>query len=165
MRGGLRCGAAGAAVTLRAGWLTQTFVHWSYPVEAVQALVPEPLVVDEYGGAAWVGLTPFVMADVRPPGVPARLPGLPTFAETNLRTYVRHPSGRDGLWFLSLEVASPLMLAARGIGAPYHLGALDVTRRETTLVYSGRRWAGEPLTVSPCAPARPSNGRRSGTCG
>jgi uncharacterized protein YqjF (DUF2071 family) len=127
---------------LRAGWLTQTFVHWSFPVEAVQALVPEPLAVDEYEGVAWVGLTPFLMADVRPPGVPAGLPGLPTFAETNLRTYVRHPGGRDGLWFLSLEVACPLMLAARAIGAPYHPGALDVVRREKTLVYSGRRWAG-----------------------
>ncbi|MET8567665.1 DUF2071 domain-containing protein [Streptomyces sp. NPDC004783] len=124
---------------LRAGWLTQTFVHWSFPVEAVQRLVPAPLVVDAYEGAAWVGLTPFVMADVRLPGVPAGAPGVPTFAETNLRTYVRHPSGRDGLWFLSLEVSRAFMLAARGIGAPYHRGALAVTRRAETLVYSGRR--------------------------
>ncbi|MFF4835473.1 YqjF family protein [Streptomyces sp. NPDC001315] len=140
---------------LRAGWLTQTFVHWSFPVEAVQALVPEPLVVDEYRGAAWVGLTPFVMADVRLPGVPAGTRGLPTFPETNLRTYVRHPSGRDGLWFFSLEVAWPLMLAARGIGAPCHAGALDVTRREETLVYSGRRGAGGAsyrLVVRPGVP-------------
>src|SRR5689334_20080880 len=49
---------------LRAGWLTQTFVHWSFPVKAVQALVPAPLVVDEYEDRAWVGLTPFVMAEV-----------------------------------------------------------------------------------------------------
>jgi uncharacterized protein YqjF (DUF2071 family) len=140
---------------LRAGWLTQTFVHWSFPVEAVQALVPEPLVVDEYEGAAWVGLTPFVMAEVRLPGVPAGIPGLPTFPETNLRTYVRHPSSRDGLWFFSLEVACPLMLAARGIGAPYRPGTLDVTRREETLVYSGRRAAGGAsyrLVVRPGVP-------------
>ncbi|WP_244189134.1 DUF2071 domain-containing protein [Streptomyces incarnatus] len=57
---------------LRAGWLAQTFVHWS-PVQAVQALVPEPLVVDEHEGVVRVGLTPFVRADVRPayrPGCP-----------------------------------------------------------------------------------------------
>ncbi|MER5185504.1 DUF2071 domain-containing protein [Streptomyces sp. NPDC002896] len=71
---------------------------------------PEQLVVDEYEGAAWVGLTPFVTADVRPPAVPAFLPGLPTSAETNLRTYVRHPHGLDGLWFLSLGIACLLML-------------------------------------------------------
>ncbi|MGW5197408.1 YqjF family protein [Streptomyces spiralis] len=140
---------------LRAGWLTQTFVHWPFPVEAVQALVPEPLVVDEYEGAAWVGLTPFLMADLRLPGVPAWIPGLPTFPETNVRTYVHHPSGRDGLWFFSLEVACPLMLAARGIGAPYRPGALHVTRRGKTLAYSGRRGAGGAsyrLVVRPGAP-------------
>ncbi|MFJ8544353.1 YqjF family protein [Streptomyces sp. NPDC093586] len=128
---------------LRAGWLTQTFVHWPYRPEAVQALLPDELAVDEYDGAAWVGFTPFVMADVRPPGVPAALPGLPTFAETNLRTYVRHRDGRDGLWFLSVEVAFPPMVAARAIGAPYHPGALDVSTDGDTVSYSGTRGNGD----------------------
>ncbi|MFF4014838.1 YqjF family protein [Streptomyces sp. NPDC001843] len=144
---------------LRAGWLTQTFVHWAYPPEAVQALLPDELVVDEYEGAAWVGLTPFVMADVRPSVVPAALPGLPTFAETNLRTYVRHRGGRDGLWFLSLEVACPLMLGARAIGAPYHAGTLRVSRDAGTVVYEGSRWGGEAsyrLVVRPGDPVRPT---------
>ncbi|MFD0395098.1 DUF2071 domain-containing protein [Streptomyces nogalater] len=35
------------------------------------------------------------------------MPGLPTFAETNLRTYVRPPSGRDGLWFFSWRSRAP----------------------------------------------------------
>ncbi|GHE98999.1 hypothetical protein GCM10014715_64020 [Streptomyces spiralis] len=112
---------------LRAGWPTQTFVHRSFPPETIQALMPEQLVVDEYEDAARVGLTPFVMVDVRLPGVPAAVPGLPAFAETNLRTHVRHADGRDGLWFLSLEVACPLMPAARGIGAPYRPGLLEVS--------------------------------------
>ncbi|MCZ0206012.1 DUF2071 domain-containing protein [Streptomyces achromogenes] len=140
---------------LCAGWMTQTFVHWAYPAEAVRALVPQPLVVEEYGGSAWVGFTPFVMTDVRPPGVPSALPGLPTFAETNLRTYVRHPNGRDGLWFFSLEVACPLMLGARAIGAPYHPGVLEVTRSGETVRYSGRRRRGRAcyrLAVRPGAP-------------
>jgi uncharacterized protein YqjF (DUF2071 family) len=124
---------------LQAGWLTQTFVHWPFRPEAVQALLPEELVVDEYDGAAWVGLTPFVMADVRLPGIPAALPGLPTFAETNLRTYVRSRKGRDGLWFLSIEVAFPPMLAARVIGAPYNLGTLSVSTNGDTVSYSGAR--------------------------
>lgn len=76
-------------LALRARWLRQTFVHSPFRPEAVQALLPRELAVDEYDGTAWVGFTPFVMADVRPPGVPASVPGLPTFAETNLRTYVR----------------------------------------------------------------------------
>ncbi|MCX5094008.1 DUF2071 domain-containing protein [Streptomyces sp. NBC_00365] len=128
---------------LRVGWLRQTFVHWPFRPEAVQALVLETLVVDEYDGAAWVGLTPFVMADMRLPGVPAAVPGLPSFAETNLRTYVRgRDNGRDGLWFLSIEVACPLMVAARAVGAPYNPGTLRVSANGDTVTYAGSRWTG-----------------------
>jgi uncharacterized protein YqjF (DUF2071 family) len=127
---------------LRARWLRQTFVHWPFRPEDVQALLPPELAVDEYDGVAWVGLTPFVMADVRPAAVPASLPGLPTFAETNLRTYVRRGDGRDGIWFLSIEVACPLMLAARAVGAPYTLGTLRVTTDGGTVSYTGSRGGG-----------------------
>ncbi|MGW1602120.1 DUF2071 domain-containing protein [Streptomyces eurythermus] len=144
----------------RAGWMTQTFVHWACPVEAVRALVPEPSAVEEYEGGAWAGFTPFVTTDVRPPGVPSALPGLPGFAETGPRTYVRHPSGRDGRWFFSLEVACPVMPGARAVGAPYHPGALEVTRDGEALRCSGRRRpgrAGYRLVVCPGAPiARPT---------
>ncbi|MDQ0989097.1 YqjF family protein [Streptomyces sp. V3I7] len=130
------------APMLRADWLTQTFVNWPCRTESVQALLPEGLVVDEYDGCAWVCLTPFVMTGVRPPGVPPTLPGLPTVAETNLRTYVRHGDGQDGLWFLSLEVSCPLMLGARVIGAPYHPGTLRVLADGDTVAYTGSRWTG-----------------------
>ncbi|MEU9391020.1 DUF2071 domain-containing protein [Streptomyces sp. NPDC048324] len=141
---------------LRARWLRQTFVHWPFPAEAVQALLPEGLVVDEYDGAAWVGLTPFEMAGVRPPGVPGA--GL-TFAETNLRTYVRRGDGRDGLWFLSIEVSCPVMLAARAVGAPYHPGRLSVRGNGDTVSYAGVRWGGRPsyrLAVRPGDPVQPT---------
>ncbi|WP_312038501.1 YqjF family protein [Streptomyces galbus] len=148
---------------LRAGWMRQTFVHWAYPPETVQALLPRGLVVDTYEGAAWVGFTPFVMTDVRPAAVPSSAPGLPSFAETNLRTYVRRrtdgPDGPDGLWFLSLEVACPLMLGARAVGAPYHPGSLSVARAGDALAYEGRRWGGGAsyrLVVRPGDPIRPA---------
>ncbi|MFF3342779.1 DUF2071 domain-containing protein [Streptomyces flavidovirens] len=51
--------SSGCACPLRVGWLTQTFVHWHFRPEAVQALVPEELVVDECEEVARVGLTPF----------------------------------------------------------------------------------------------------------
>ncbi|MEU0335156.1 DUF2071 domain-containing protein [Streptomyces sp. NPDC006193] len=140
---------------LRAGWLTQTFLHWAYPPERVQRLLPEGLAVDTLDGAAWVSLTPFVMAGVRPPGSPA---ALPSFAETNLRTYVRDRDGRDGLWFLSLEVACPAMLAARGLGVPYRLGRLAVSRHEASVLYTGVRRRGGPgyqVSVRPGGPLRP----------
>ncbi|MFI9808538.1 YqjF family protein [Streptomyces sp. NPDC052301] len=141
---------------LRAGWLTQAFVHWAYPPDQVQRLLPEGLVVDTFDGSAWVSLTPFVMAGVRPPGFPA---ALPAFAETNLRTYVRDREGQDGLWFLSAEVACPVMLAARAVGVPYHMGRLGLARRSGALAYAGSRWGGDPsyrVVVRPGEPVRPS---------
>ncbi|MEV5885218.1 DUF2071 domain-containing protein [Streptomyces sp. NPDC052020] len=144
---------------LRASWLTQTFVHWPFPPQAVQALLPGALLVDEYEGAAWVGFTPFVMADVRLPGVLSATPGLPAFAETNLRTYVRRPDGRDGLWFLSIEVACPLMLAARAVGVPYNAGSLRVSTAGDSVSYTGSRWTGGAsyrLVVRPGDPIEPT---------
>ncbi|MEU2281109.1 DUF2071 domain-containing protein [Streptomyces sp. NPDC013178] len=144
---------------LRAGWVTQTFVHWPFGPDDVQALLPDELTVDVYDGAAWVSLTPFVMADVRPAVVPATAPGLPSFAETNLRTYVRRRTGRDGLWFLSIEVAFPLMVAARVIGAPYHPGTLGVSSAGDSVAYAGSRWVGGAsyrLVVRPGDPITPT---------
>ena len=115
--------------------------------------------MDVYEGAAWVGLTPFVMADVRPTGLPASVPALPSFAETNLRTYVRRADGRDGIWFLSIDVASPVMLAARAVGAPYRLGSLRVSGDGETVSYAGRRVGGRVsyrLRVRPGEPLRPT---------
>jgi uncharacterized protein YqjF (DUF2071 family) len=99
------------------------------------------------------------MAGVRPPAVPALVPWLPTFAETNLRTYVRHRDGTDGLWFLSIEVACPLMLAARAVGAPYHPGTLSVSLNGDAVSYAGSRRVGEAsyrLVVRPGEPITPT---------
>ncbi|MBM9460132.1 DUF2071 domain-containing protein [Nocardioides sp. zg-536] len=106
-------------------WDALTFVHWRVAPERAQALLPPGLEVDVYDGSAWVGLTPFVMGNMRPLGVPdlpgsLRVPGsqrLPRVAdvsstpETNLRTYVRGPDGRDGLWFLTIDAGSTALSA------------------------------------------------------
>ena len=144
---------------LKAGWLRQTFLHWPFRPADVQVLLPPGLLVDEYDGMAWVSLTPFLMASVRPAGVPTE-PRVSMFPETNLRTYVRRPDGRDGIWFLSLEVGSAAMLAARcAVGAPYHLGDLSVSQHRGALIYAGTRRGGAPsyhLVVRPGDPIQPS---------
>ncbi len=127
---------------LAAGWVTQTFVHWPFRSDEVRPLVPDGLVLDEYDGAAWVSFTPFVMTDLRPSALPTVVPGLPAFPETNLRTYVRSRDGCRGIWFLSLEVGCPLMLAARTVGVPYHPGTVSVSRQEDLVRYAGSRWGG-----------------------
>lgn len=67
-----------------------------------------------------VTLTPFVVEGSRPPIVPP-IPGLSSFLESNVRTYVVSPDGRDGVWFLTLETnsLSTTVVARTAIGIPY----------------------------------------------
>ena len=66
-------------------WSDITFLHWRYPAALIQSMLPPSLTVEPFDGTAWIGMTPFLMEDVRPPGLPA-LPWLSRFPETNLRT-------------------------------------------------------------------------------
>lgn len=81
--------------------------------------------------------------------------------ETNLRTYVRGPEGRDGVWFLSLDIGSGMQAGVlRGaVGAPYHKGHLTVERRSRSVAYAGKRAGGGPsyrLRVRPGEPIAPT---------
>lgn len=139
---------------MTARWLSQAFVHWPYPPVEVQALLPGGLQADVFRNAAWVGVTPFLMASVKVLGV-VPVP-VSTFTETNVRTYARLPDGKDGVWFLSIDVSNPVMLAARAIGAPYHVGNLKIRTDGPVIHYTGERRGGGPhyrLTVRTGAPA------------
>lgn len=117
----------------RQTWEHLSFLHYRYPVAEVQALVPDGLRVQQQGGTAWVGITPFLMRDVRAPGLPPP-PGWGAFAELNVRTYVQGPDGRDGLWFLGMVVPrATFVVALRSLGLPYAraAGQVDV---------QGSRW-------------------------
>ncbi|MEV2270003.1 YqjF family protein [Nonomuraea africana] len=125
-------------------WSNITFVHWRYPRTLVQSLVPDSLTVETFDGAAWVGLTPFLMEDVRMPGLPA-VPWLSRFPETNLRTYVRDARGRSGIWFLSMEAGQlPAALGGRaGYWLPYFWSDMSVETDGGLWRYrSRRRWPG-----------------------
>ncbi len=127
-------------------WLHMTFLHWRYPAEAVQPLLPAGLTVQTFDGSAWVGLLPFLMDQVRAPGL-RTVPWLSRFPETNVRTYVSDGSGRTGIWFFSLDAARlPAVLAGRtGYRLPYRWAEMTVRRRGRRLSYrSVRRWPGPP---------------------
>jgi uncharacterized protein YqjF (DUF2071 family) len=124
-------------------WRSITFLHWPFEPATIQARLPTGFEVDTWDGAAWVGMTPFVMTFRL-----GRLPPLPwtsTFPETNLRTYVRGPDGRDGIWFFSLEAASlPLVVAASTLYAvPYRWADMTVDHGEV-IRYRSRRRLGRP---------------------
>lgn len=140
-------------------WQTLTFLHWAYDPVDVQRLLPADLEVHTFDGLAWVGLTPFALADFHPPGLPA-IPGLSSFPETNLRTYVLDRNGLDGLWFFSLDADAPAtVLGARTLlQLPYHWSAMTVEANSTVTYRSRRRWsptAGHDIVVAPGAPLAP----------
>jgi uncharacterized protein len=139
-------------------WQQLTFLHWAYDPDVVRRLVPPPLTLDTYDGRAWVSLTPFVLANLRLPGLPP-LPWISTTPETNVRTYVRGPGAEPGIWFFSLDIDRlPAMLGGRaGYWLPYMWADLDVQHDGASVRYRGRRrWpggkAGYDVVVEPGAP-------------
>ena len=101
-------------------WESLTFLHRPLPPEVVRRLLPQGLELDTYDGAAWIGLTPFLLTGLRPPRVSA-LPWISRFPEMNVRTYVRGPDGERGIWFFSLEAdrLAAVVGARLSYGLPY----------------------------------------------
>ena len=121
-------------------WLRLTFLHWRYDPERIAPFIPAPLKLDIFDGAAWVGLVPFEIIELRPPLLPA-LPWISRFPETNVRTYVRGPDGRRGVWFFTLEAERLVaVLAARAFyHLPYRWAAMKVAQRHNLVYYASQR--------------------------
>jgi uncharacterized protein YqjF (DUF2071 family) len=131
-------------------WSWLSFLHWSYDPAVVQRLLPTSLEVQTFQGQAWVGVTPFLLEDLRTPVGPA-LPRFTSFPETNVRTYVVGPDGREGLWFFSLDAGrlEPVLVARSTYALPYMWSAMTVERDGPVVRYrSRRRWPGPTLAAS-----------------
>ena len=120
-------------------WRDLAYVHWRYPVEEVQALLPSGVEVDVHEGSAWVGLIPFSMRKIGLPRLPA-VPYLGSFPEVNVRTYVRC-NGKPGVWFFSLDVNRflPALVARTTYLLPYCWGSARHFRDGDVLKTTVRR--------------------------
>ena len=112
-------------------WDDVVFLHWRYDPAEVQRLLPEGVVVDTHGDAAWVALVPFSMRGLGVPGW-APLPHVGEFPEVNVRTYVR-AGDRRGVWFFSLDVDRllPALVARGAYHLPYCAGSVSHGRAGT----------------------------------
>ena len=131
-----------ARPVMHQGWLDLTTLHWRYEPEVVAALLPDGFRVDTFDGSAYVGLIPFLMHRVRPPGLPA-FGRTSTFLETNVRTYLVAPDGRRGVWFSSLDVTRllPALVARATYRLPYCWARMATTREGDVIHHrSVRRW-------------------------
>lgn len=121
-------------------WRDVSFIHWRYDSADIQPLLPKGLVVDTFDGSAWVGLTPFKVEGSRAPMMPS-VPRLSEFPETNLRTYVVGPDGRDGIWFFTLEAdsAATTAVARTAVGVPYRWADMSVEKADGEVRYASAR--------------------------
>lgn len=120
-------------------WHDLLFAHWPVPRATLRPLVPAQLELDQFNGQCWVGVVPFRMSGVTGRAMPP-LPGLSSFPELNLRTYVTHGE-KPGVYFFSLDAASlPAVWAARQFfHLPYFHARMSCRNRGGEVLYSSQR--------------------------
>ena len=93
-------------------WDDLLFLHWPIDPATIRPLIPAYLDIDFFEGQAWLSITPFRVNHIRFLSLP-EVPGLDSFIELNVRTYVHH-NGVPGVWFFSLDASKLLpTIAAR----------------------------------------------------
>lgn len=87
-------------------WDNLLFLHWPVDPSIIRPLIPAELELDLFDDRCWIALVPFRMEATRFRGFPP-MPGLSSFYECNVRTYVRArgASGAEhaGVWFFTLD--------------------------------------------------------------
>ncbi|HYE13556.1 MAG TPA: DUF2071 domain-containing protein [Pyrinomonadaceae bacterium] len=124
---------------MRQWWGKLLFMHWPVAPSLLRQLIPPQLSIDTHEGQAWVGIVPFTMWGVRPYFAPP-MPGLSSFHELNVRTYV-HFDGVPGVLFLSLDITSTVATwaARQFFFLPYHNAEISLRQSGQTIDYSSRR--------------------------
>jgi uncharacterized protein len=120
-------------------WVDLAFLHWRVDEADLRRLVPGSVELDTHDGVAWIGITPFLLHGLRLRGLPP-LPGVSTFPELNVRTYVRH-DGKPGIWFFTLDAASTIAVegAKKLYRLPYHRAQMRCERIDDYVHYESAR--------------------------
>jgi len=126
-------------------WNDLLFAHWPVEASKIGALLPEGLQVDTFQGTAWLGVVPFWLDRIKIRGVPP-IPGVCSFPDLNLRTYVRdEQTGTPGVYFFSLDASNLLAVAVARtfFHLPYHWAdmRLEQSSEREFSFYSRRRFS------------------------
>ena len=124
---------------MQQAWENLLFLHWPMDPAVLRPLIPECLEIDLFEGQAWVSVTPFELNDLRALTLPA-IPGLSSFTELNVRTYVVH-NGQPGLWFFSLDASKllPAIAARVFFMLPYFKAQMDYSAGGNAFAFSSKR--------------------------
>jgi uncharacterized protein YqjF (DUF2071 family) len=125
--------------TMGQTWEDLLFAHWRVPLDVVRPHVPAALEVEQHDGTAWVGITPFRLTNLRARGLPP-LPGVSSFLELNVRTYVSVEE-KPGIWFFSLDAASRLFVEGgkKLYRLPYFHAEMSCVRTGDQVQYESAR--------------------------
>jgi uncharacterized protein YqjF (DUF2071 family) len=120
-------------------WEDLLFLHWEADYNEIKKSLPAGLTPDNYNNKTYVGITPFYLHSLRLPLLPS-LPGVSSFFETNVRTYVFDENGTPGVWFYSLDANEFLAVkAANLIPLPYKLAEISVKKEFNIIDYKIKR--------------------------
>ncbi|HWO43308.1 MAG TPA: DUF2071 domain-containing protein [Candidatus Eisenbacteria bacterium] len=133
-------------------WHDLLFLHWPLRRDAIEPLIPKAVELETFDGWCWIGVVPFRMSGVRPPFFPLSM----AFPELNVRTYVR-AKGKSGVWFFSLDAASPLAVrVARWFGLPYYNARITVLPQAEVIRYESVRFHAHSYAAELIASYRPT---------
>ena len=120
-------------------WRNLTFMHWEVEPIKLEPHIPDGLELDLFEGKAYFGTIPFQMKNVRPRFLPA-VPGISTFPEFNIRTYVKK-NGIPGVLFLTLDAQSRITCwhAPRAYGLPYRYAKCNLKRKGEIFIWKSKR--------------------------
>jgi hypothetical protein len=120
-------------------WGDVLFAHWRVPESALRALVPDEIEIDTFDGRAWLGITPLRVTGLRLRGT-LPVPGLSSFPELNVRTYVTDGE-KPGILFFSLDAASGMAVTAarRFYKLPYFRARMTLRERRSRVVFASER--------------------------
>ena len=136
-------------------WRDLTFMHWRVDPKRLQQHLPDGLAIDFFDGEAYVGVIPFMMRNVHPKGL-VSVPGISTFAEFNVRTYVVK-DGQHGVFFLTLDAKSLVtcLYANRAYGLAYRYAKARVKRNGGELNWTSRRSSDGAELIGSSMPSGP----------
>lgn len=123
-------------------WASLAFLHWPVAAHVIEDRIPAPLRIETFDGSAWLGIVPFEMQESGLRWLPP-IPVARRFAELNVRTYVTDGE-KPGVWFLSLDAASPVAVAAARLWfhLPYFRARMECARVANEVRYASARTHG-----------------------
>jgi len=127
-------------------WENLLLLHWRIPKNLLDSTIPKELSLDLHDGDAWISVVGFRLTNLKIKPM-VQIPWK-DFNELNLRTYVRDQSGREGVWFYSLDSTDLLaVLGARTLyGLNYRFASIEQTIESERIGYNSQtKFMQEPV--------------------